>query len=67
MVFLSGEREILDAQDYLSRKHLRSTEILPLYARLTAAQQMRVFHPGSQRRIILTTNVAETSLTESVL
>jgi len=63
LVFLSGEREILDAQDYLSRKHLRGTEILPLYARLTAAQQMRVFHPGSQRRIILTTNVAETSLT----
>ena len=63
LVFLSGEREILDAQDYLSRKHIRGTEILPLYARLTAAQQMRVFHPGSQRRIILTTNVAETSLT----
>ena len=63
LVFLSGEREILEAQDYLSRKHIRSTEILPLYARLTAAQQMRVFHPGSQRRIILTTNVAETSLT----
>jgi len=63
LVFLSGEKEILEAQDYLTRKHLRSTEILPLYARLTAAQQMRVFHPGSQRRIILTTNVAETSLT----
>ena len=63
LVFLSGEKEILDAQEYLTRKHLRSTEILPLYARLTAAQQMRVFHPGSQRRIILTTNVAETSLT----
>ncbi|MCF6318001.1 MAG: ATP-dependent RNA helicase HrpA [Proteobacteria bacterium] len=63
LVFLSGEREILDAQEYLSRKHLRSTEILPLYARLTADQQMRVFHPGPLRRIILTTNVAETSLT----
>ena len=63
LVFLSGEREILEAQDYLSRKHIRSTEILPLYARLTATQQMRIFHPGSQRRIILTTNVAETSLT----
>ena len=63
LVFLSGEREILEAQDYLSRKHLRHTEILPLYARLTAAQQMQVFHPGPQRRIILTTNVAETSLT----
>lgn len=63
LVFLSGEREILEAQDYLSRKHIRSTEILPLYARLTASQQMRVFHPGSKRRIILTTNVAETSLT----
>lgn len=63
LVFLSGEREILDAQDYLSRQHLKHTEILPLYARLTAAQQMRVFNPGTQRRIILTTNVAETSLT----
>ncbi len=63
LVFLSGEKEILEAQDYLTRKHIRSTEILPLYARLTAAQQMRVFHPGSLRRIILTTNVAETSLT----
>ncbi len=63
LVFLSGEREILEAQDYLSRQHLKHTEILPLYARLTAAQQMRVFKPGTQRRIILTTNVAETSLT----
>ena len=63
LVFLSGEKEILEAQDYLEHKHIRSTEILPLYARLTAAQQMRVFHPGSLRRIILTTNVAETSLT----
>ncbi len=63
LVFLSGEKEILEAQDYLTRKHIRSTEILPLYARLTAAQQMRVFHPSSLRRIILTTNVAETSLT----
>jgi ATP-dependent helicase HrpA len=63
LVFLSGEKEILEAQDYLTRKHIRSTEILPLYARLTAAQQMQVFHPGSLRRIILTTNVAETSLT----
>ena len=63
LVFLSGEREILEAQDYLTRKKIRSTEILPLYARLTAAQQMQVFHPGSLRRIILTTNVAETSLT----
>ena len=63
LVFLSGEKEILEAQDYLTKKHIRLTEILPLYARLTAAQQMRVFHPGSLRRIILTTNVAETSLT----
>ena len=63
LVFLSGEREILEAQDYLTRKKIRSTEILPLYARLTAVQQMQVFHPGSLRRIILTTNVAETSLT----
>ncbi len=63
LVFLSGEKEILEAQEYLTRKNIRSTEVLPLYARLTAEQQMRVFHPGPLRRIILTTNVAETSLT----
>jgi ATP-dependent helicase HrpA len=67
LVFLSGEREIREAGDFLQRQNLRSgpagTETLPLYARLSSAEQRRVFHPGSMRRIILTTNVAETSLT----
>jgi len=63
LVFLSGEREIHEASDYLARKGLRQTEILPLYARLSSAEQRRVFHPGPERRIILSTNVAETSLT----
>jgi len=63
LVFLSGEREIRDTADFLRRRKLRDTEILPLYARLSAAEQHRVFqqHPG--RRIVLATNVAETSLT----
>ncbi|MET0741582.1 MAG: ATP-dependent RNA helicase HrpA [Candidatus Nanopelagicales bacterium] len=63
LVFLSGEREIRDTADALRRVHLRDTEILPLYARLSAAEQHRVFaaHPG--RRVVLATNVAETSLT----
>ena len=67
LVFLSGEREIREAGDFLKRQNLRSgpagTEILPLYARLSSAEQRRVFHPGGMRRIILSTNVAETSLT----
>ncbi len=63
LVFLSGEREIREARDYLERSGLRHTEILPLYARLSAAEQHRVFHPGALRRVILSTNVAETSLT----
>ncbi|MGP3954215.1 ATP-dependent RNA helicase HrpA [Streptomyces sp. 7N604] len=63
LVFLSGEREIRDTADALNRKNLRATEVLPLYARLSHAEQHRVFqrHPG--RRIVLATNVAETSLT----
>jgi ATP-dependent helicase HrpA len=63
LVFLSGEREIREAGEFLSRQSLAHTEILPLYARLSSAEQQRVFHPGPQRRIILSTNVAETSLT----
>ena len=63
LVFLSGEREIHEARDALARAGLRQTEVLPLYARLSAAEQQRVFHPGAARRIILATNVAETSLT----
>ncbi len=63
LVFLSGEREIHEARDFLKRQHFRHTEVLPLFARLSAAEQRRVFHPGPERRIILSTNVAETSLT----
>jgi ATP-dependent helicase HrpA len=63
LIFLPGEREIRDAHLALSRRKYRSTEVLPLYARLSAAEQDRVFKPGPQRRIVLATNVAETSLT----
>ncbi len=69
LVFLPGEREIRDAADHL-RKHLASAqsrggpvEILPLFARLSQAEQERVFETGNARRIVLATNVAETSLT----
>ncbi|MEP6482981.1 MAG: ATP-dependent RNA helicase HrpA [Rudaea sp.] len=63
LIFLPGEREIRDAHLALSRRKYRATEVLPLYARLSAAEQDRVFKPGPQRRIVLATNVAETSLT----
>ena len=63
LVFLAGEREIRDAADALADLALANTEILPLYARLSAAQQHRVFTAHQGRRIVLATNVAETSLT----
>ena len=63
LVFLSGEREIRDAADAIVALKLSSTEVLPLYARLSAAEQHRVFAPHAGRRIVLATNVAETSLT----
>ncbi|MCI4065283.1 ATP-dependent RNA helicase HrpA [Micromonospora sp. R77] len=68
LVFLSGEREIRDTADALgklveSKRSLLGTEILPLYARLSAAEQHRVFAPHGGRRVVLATNVAETSLT----
>ncbi|MBV8995793.1 MAG: ATP-dependent RNA helicase HrpA, partial [Pseudonocardiales bacterium] len=74
LVFLSGEREIRDTRDALQALKLTDTEILPLYARLSAPEQHRVFEPpgtgarhtghrGATRRIVLATNVAETSLT----
>jgi ATP-dependent helicase HrpA len=63
LVFLSGEREIRDTADALEKKRYRFTEILPLYARLSHAEQHRVFQPHTGRRIVLATNVAETSLT----
>ena len=62
LVFLSGEREIRDTAEAL--RHLKNTEVLPLYARLPTAEQQRVFQPSRVlRRIVLATNVAETSLT----
>ncbi len=63
LVFLSGEREIRDAADALTAMALPHTEILPLYARLSAADQHRVFGRHTGRRVVLATNVAETSLT----
>ncbi|WP_377641885.1 ATP-dependent RNA helicase HrpA [Oryzobacter terrae] len=63
LVFFSGEREIRDAADALTALRLPNTEVLPLYARLSAAEQHRVFHRAGGRRIVLATNVAETSLT----
>jgi len=63
LVFLSGEREIRDTADALGRLDLRDTELLPLYARLSATDQHRVFAPHQGRRVVLATNVAETSLT----
>ncbi|WP_405931838.1 ATP-dependent RNA helicase HrpA [Streptomyces sp. NBC_00827] len=63
LVFLSGEREIRDTADALTKKNYRFTEVLPLYARLSHAEQHRVFQQHTGRRIVLATNVAETSLT----
>ncbi len=63
LIFLTGEREIRDLADVLTKLSLRNTEILPLYARLSASEQNRIFQSHSQRRIVLSTNVAETSLT----
>jgi ATP-dependent helicase HrpA len=63
LVFLPGEREIREATDALRAHHPGGAEILPLYARLSFEEQQRVFRPGGARRIVLATNVAETSLT----
>ena len=63
LVFLSGEREIRDTADALNALELRDTEILPLYARLSTAEQHRVFAPHTARHVVLATNVAETSIT----
>ena len=63
LVFLSGEREIRDTADALRGAKLRNTEVLPLFARLPTAEQQKVFEPHTGRRIVLATNVAETSLT----
>ncbi len=63
LVFLSGEREIRDTAETLRQHHPPSTEILPLFARQSPQEQARIFQAHSSRRVILTTNVAETSLT----
>lgn len=63
LIFMSGEREIRDTADALNKRDLPQTEVLPLYARLSNAEQNRVFQSHSGRRIVLATNVAETSLT----
>ncbi len=63
LVFLSGEREIRDAAEALSALNLPATEVLPLFGRLSAAEQHRVFSRHQGRRVVLATNVAETSLT----
>ncbi len=63
LVFLSGEREIHDAADALRRLDLRNTTVLPLYARLSSVEQHRIFQPHTGRRVVLSTNIAETSLT----
>ncbi|KIC84764.1 ATP-dependent RNA helicase HrpA, partial [Pantoea agglomerans] len=63
LIFMSGEREIRDTADALNKRDLPHTEVLPLYARLSNAEQNRVFQSHSGRRIVLATNVAETSLT----
>jgi len=63
LVFLPGEREIREAAEALRKHHPPHTEILPLFARLSAEEQERIFKPHGGRRIVLATNVAETSLT----
>ncbi|BDF94890.1 MULTISPECIES: ATP-dependent RNA helicase HrpA [unclassified Pseudoalteromonas] len=63
LIFLNGEREIRDTADALSKRNLKGADVLPLYSRLSNAEQNRIFAPHSRRHIILSTNVAETSLT----
>ncbi len=63
LIFLPGEREIREAAEVLRKANLRLTEVLPLYARLTPAEQQKIFAPMAGRKIVLATNVAETSLT----
>ncbi|WP_462176932.1 ATP-dependent RNA helicase HrpA [Pseudoalteromonas gelatinilytica] len=63
LIFMNGEREIRDTADALSKRNLKGTDVLPLYSRLSNAEQNRIFAPHSRRHIILATNVAETSLT----
>lgn len=63
LLFMNGEREIRDTAEALAKRKMSNTEVLPLYARLSAAEQNKIFAPHHSRRIVLATNVAETSLT----
>jgi ATP-dependent helicase HrpA len=63
LVFLSGEREIRETAESLRKHHPQGCEVLPLYSRLSQEEQQRVFRPSGRRRVVLSTNVAETSLT----
>ena len=63
LIFMNGEREIRDTSDALSKRKLANTDILPLYARLSYSEQSKIFKTSHKRRIVLATNVAETSLT----
>ncbi len=63
LIFMNGEREIRDTADALNKRNLRDTEVVPLYARLSSSEQNRIFQSHTGRRIVLATNVAETSLT----
>ena len=63
LIFMNGEREIRDTAEALQKQNLKHTEILPLFARLSAQEQNKIFHPNGLNRIVLATNVAETSLT----
>lgn len=63
LIFMNGEREIRDTAEALEKQNLHLTEILPLYARLSSSEQQRIFNPSNLNRIVLATNVAETSLT----
>lgn len=63
LIFMNGEREIRDTAEALQKQSLKHTEILPLFARLSAQEQNKIFHPSGLNRIVLATNVAETSLT----
>ena len=63
LIFMNGEREIRDTAEALQKQNLKHTEILPLFARLSAQEQNKIFYPSGLNRIVLATNVAETSLT----
>ncbi|MBI2517045.1 MAG: ATP-dependent RNA helicase HrpA [Opitutae bacterium] len=63
LVFLPTERDIREVRDLLEGRHLRDVEVVPLFGRLTNAEQQRVFAPTQRRKIVVATNIAETSLT----